>query len=94
MEILMDLLLMLGGVAVFMFGMKQMCSGLEKSAGAGIRNLFKKIDKNRVINYGIGIGATLLSNLLVFNHDSWACSCKYYNCKARVVLVLVLCLRL
>ena len=32
MEILMDLLLMLGGVAVFMFGMKQMSSGLEQSS--------------------------------------------------------------
>jgi len=60
MEIIMNLLLMLGGVAVFMFGMKQMSSGLEKSAGSGIRNLFKKIDKNRVFNYGIGIGATAL----------------------------------
>jgi len=60
MEIIMDLLLMLGGVAVFMFGMKQMSSGLEKSAGSGIRNLFKIINKNRVFNYGIGIGATAL----------------------------------
>ena len=42
MEILMNLLLMLGGVAVFMFGMKQMSSGLEQSAGSGIRNLFKR----------------------------------------------------
>lgn len=60
MEIIMNILLMLGGVAVFMFGMKQMSSGLEQSAGSGIRNLFKKINKNRVINYGIGIGATAL----------------------------------
>jgi len=60
MEILMNLLLMLGGVAVFMFGMKQMSAGLERSAGSGIRNLFKKINKNRVFNYGIGIGATVL----------------------------------
>lgn len=60
MEIVMNLLLMLGGVAVFMFGMKQMSSGLERSAGSGIRNLFKKINKNRVFNYGIGIGATAL----------------------------------
>ncbi|MDI9510267.1 MAG: Na/Pi cotransporter family protein [Bacillota bacterium] len=60
MEILMDLLLMLGGVAVFMFGMKQMSSGLEQSAGSGIRNLFRKVNKNRVFNYGIGIGATAL----------------------------------
>lgn len=60
MEILMDLLLMLGGVAVFMFGMKQMSSGLEQSTGPGIRNLFRKLDKNRVVNYGIGIGSTAL----------------------------------
>lgn len=60
MEILMNLLLMLGGVAVFMFGMKQMSTGLERSAGSGVRNLFKKIDKNRLVNYGIGIGATAL----------------------------------
>lgn len=60
MEIAMNLLLMLGGVAVFMFGMKQMSSGLEQSAGPGIRNAFKKMDKNRMVNYGIGIGATAL----------------------------------
>lgn len=60
MEIAMNLLMMLGGVAVFMFGMKQMSSGLEQSAGPGIRNVFKKINKNRMMNYGIGIGATAL----------------------------------
>lgn len=60
MEIIMNLLLMLGGVAVFMFGMKQMSSGLEQSAGSGIRNLFRKMNINRVYNYGIGIGATAL----------------------------------
>lgn len=58
----MNLLLMLGGVAVFMIGMKQMSSGLERSTGSGIRTLFKKINKNRVVNYGIGIGATVIVN--------------------------------
>jgi phosphate:Na+ symporter len=37
-----------------------MSSGLEQSAGSGIRNLFRKVNKNRVFNYGIGIGATAL----------------------------------
>ena len=43
MDILMDLLLMLGGAAVFMFGMKQMGLGLEKSSGSGIRNFSEKL---------------------------------------------------
>lgn len=60
MEIFMNLLLMLGGVAVFMFGMKQMNVGLEQISGAGIRNLFKKINKNRFVNYIIGIGVTFM----------------------------------
>lgn len=60
MESVMSLLTLLGGVAVFMFGMKQMSSGLERSTGSGIRNLFKKINKNRTINYLIGIVSTAL----------------------------------
>ena len=60
MEIAMNLLMMLGGVAVFMFGMKQMSTGLERSAGSGIRTLFRKMNKNRVINYFIGIIATMI----------------------------------
>lgn len=56
----MDLLTMLGGVAVFMYGMKLMSSGLEQSTGPGIRNLFKRLDRNRVVNYGIGIGSTAI----------------------------------
>lgn len=55
MKLIMDLLLMLGGVGVFMFGMKQMNQGIEKSAGAGVRGLFKKINKNRAVNYGVGV---------------------------------------
>jgi Na+/phosphate symporter len=60
MELLMSILIMLGGVAVFMFGMKQMSLSMEQGAGAGVHKLFKKISKNRVIDYGIGIGATAI----------------------------------
>jgi len=56
----MDILLMLGGVAVFLYGMKQMSAGLEQGAGAGIRKLFKRIDKNSMINYGVGVGVTAI----------------------------------
>ncbi|HHU55231.1 MAG TPA: Na/Pi cotransporter family protein [Acholeplasmataceae bacterium] len=37
-----------------------MSSGLEQSAGSGIRNLFKKINKTSMMNYGIGVGTTAL----------------------------------
>ena len=60
MELIMSLLLMLGGVAVFMYGMKQMSLSMEQGAGAGVHKLFKKISKNRLIDYGIGIGATAI----------------------------------
>ena len=60
MELTMSLLLMLGGVAVFMYGMKLMSGSMEQSAGTGVHKLFKKISKNRVLDYGIGIGATAI----------------------------------
>ena len=56
----MNMLLMLGGVAVLMYGMKQMKQGIEQSAGSGVHKLFNKINKNRVVDYGIGIGATAI----------------------------------
>ena len=60
MELIMSILIMLGGVAVFMYGMKQMSLSMEQGAGAGVHKLFKKISKNRVLDYGIGIGATAI----------------------------------
>ena len=60
MKLTMSLLIMLGGVAVFMYGMKQMSLSMEQGAGAGVHTLFKKISKNKVIDYGIGIGATVI----------------------------------
>ena len=60
MELVMSLLVMLGGVAVFMFGMKQMSMSMEQGAGAGVHKLFQKISKNRVVDYSVGIGATAI----------------------------------
>ena len=60
MVIIMSVLEMLGGVAVFMYGMKMMSSGLQQGAGAGLRNVFRKISGNKLFDYGIGIGATAL----------------------------------
>ncbi|MCL2696243.1 MAG: Na/Pi cotransporter family protein [Clostridiales bacterium] len=60
MQIAMDLLLMFGGVAIFLYGMRQMNLGIEQGAGAGVRKLFRKASKNRVSDYGVGIGTTAI----------------------------------
>ena len=58
MEIVMSILLLLGGVGVFIAGMQQMSKGIEQSAGKGVRRMFDKISGKRVAGYGVGIGTT------------------------------------
>ena len=48
------------GIAVFLIGMKFMSSGLKKCAGTGIKNLFKKIEDNRILGVCIGTLVTIL----------------------------------
>lgn len=60
--ILEELFLMLGGIVVFMFGMKMMGSNLEKAAGNNMRNLLGKITNNRLVGVGIGAGVTAIIN--------------------------------
>ena len=60
MVIFMAVLLLLGGCAVFLMGMKMMSEGLERSTGKGLRTMFGKISGNRFAGYGIGCAATAL----------------------------------
>lgn len=53
-------MLLLGGCAVFLMGMKQMSDGLERSAGRELKSLFGKISNNRFAGYGIGLSVTSL----------------------------------
>ncbi len=56
-EIAVSILTLIAGIGVFMFGMKFMSDGLERSAGPGMRRLLGKITNNRFA--GVGIGATV-----------------------------------
>ena len=51
---LASILSALAGCAIFMLGMQLLSEGLEKSAGPGMKSIFKKVDKNPVINVGVG----------------------------------------
>ncbi len=60
MDIAMRILFLLAGCGVFLMGLSQMSSGLERCAGPGMKRLFARISKNRVSGYGLGAGATVL----------------------------------
>ena len=55
--VVLSILSLIAGIGVFMFGMKFMSDGLERSAGKGMRKLLGKISNNRFA--GVGIGAAV-----------------------------------
>ena len=44
----------LGGLGMFLFGMKIMSEGLQKVAGNKIREILQTVSNNRVIGCGVG----------------------------------------
>lgn len=57
-EILLCVLSLLAGIGVFITGMNLMGEGLEKSAGEGMKKIFKKVRNNPFINVGAGAVVT------------------------------------
>ena len=60
--ILQQMFFLLGGLAVFMVGMKMMGSSLEKVAGSGLRTLMAKASSNRFVGIGTGTLITAIVN--------------------------------
>lgn len=58
MEVLYSVLALIAGIGVFMFGMKFMSDGLERSAGPGLRKLLGRITNNRFLGVGTGAAVT------------------------------------
>ncbi len=59
-EVLLSVLSLIAGLGVFMFGMKFMSDGLERSAGKGMRKLVGKISNNRFSGVGVGAAVTAI----------------------------------
>ena len=55
-----DLLAMLGGLAVFMFGMHTLSAALEKFAGGKLENWLEKMTSNPFKGVALGAGVTAL----------------------------------
>ena len=49
---------LLGGLAIFIFGMNQTAKNLQKIAGSGLKNTIGKVTKNRVSAFIAGIIST------------------------------------
>ena len=53
-----DLISVLGGLGLFLFGMKLMGEGLELASGSKLRSLLEKLTSNRFIAMLVGLGVT------------------------------------
>ena len=53
-----DVLSMIGGLCLFLFGMNLMGDGLERAAGSGLRNLLSKLTTNRFLGFLTGMAVT------------------------------------
>ena len=51
----------LAGVGIFLIGMKIMGENLENTAGKSLRRIFDKLNNNKIVGVGIGIGTTVLT---------------------------------
>lgn len=58
MKVFLSVMLLIAGVGIFIFGMKFMSDGLERSAGPGMRKLLGKITNNRFSAAGVGAAVT------------------------------------
>ena len=59
-QILLMLIELVGGLGIFMFGMKTLSEGLEKTAGDKLKVLLQSVTKNRVLSVICGIIMTIL----------------------------------
>lgn len=59
-EIVEIVVSMLGGLALFLYGMRMMSNGLELTAGNSMKSVLEKLTSNRIISILVGAGVTAL----------------------------------
>lgn len=55
-----DVLTMIGGLCLFLFGMNIMGDSLERRAGSGLRTLLRKLTSNKMAGFLTGLGVTAI----------------------------------
>ena len=56
----MTIIKLLGGLGLFIYGMKLMGDGLENAAGEGLKKILEKVTKNPVIAVIVGAVVTMV----------------------------------
>ncbi|MBQ7847143.1 MAG: Na/Pi cotransporter family protein [Clostridia bacterium] len=57
---LMDILTLIGGLALFLYGMHVMSAALEKSAGNKLKSILANMTSNTLKGFALGLGVTLV----------------------------------
>ena len=60
MDYVFDILKLIGGLALFLFGMNVMGQALERRAGSGLKNLLGKMTSNRLLGFLTGLVVTAI----------------------------------
>ena len=55
---LQDVFLLLGGLALFLYGMNTMCANLEVAAGDRLKSVLETLTSNRLLGVLVGAGIT------------------------------------
>ena len=55
---LADIFTLLGGLALFLYGMQMMSDGLEEAAGDRMKQLLERLTSNRILGVAVGAGIT------------------------------------
>ena len=53
-----DVLTLVGGLCLFLFGMSVMGDALERRAGSSLKNILAKLTKNKITGFLTGLGVT------------------------------------
>ncbi len=66
---------LLGGLALFLYGMHQMSEGLNAAAGEKMKQILERLTKNRFLGVGVGaaVTAVIQSSLSHHGHGRWLC---------------------
>ncbi len=51
---------LIGGLGIFLYGMRNMSEGLQAVAGSQLRRLIASVTDHRVMAVGVGVGVTCL----------------------------------